>query len=37
MKLEDEWFRPAAYYLVNVMKKKQKDVAELEANGGHFE
>jgi transposase len=29
MKLEDEWFRPAACYLVNVMKKKQKDVAEL--------
>ena len=29
MEIKDDWFRPAACYLVNVMKKKQKDVATL--------
>jgi transposase len=29
MELKDEWFRPAAYYLVKVKEMLQKDVAEL--------
>jgi len=29
MEIEDEWFRPAACYLVQIKKLKQKDVAEL--------
>ena len=29
MEIKDEWFRPAAYYLVSVMRMKQIAVAEL--------
>lgn len=29
MEIKDEWFRPAVCYLVQIMKHKQKDVAEL--------
>ena len=29
MEIKDEWFRPAACYLVNVMNQKRKDVAKM--------
>ncbi len=36
MELKDEWFRPAAYYLIKAKRMKQKDVAELFGMTGRF-